>query len=502
MTGTTRARQKKRQEYGIMSTESNIRTLRTLSAFPLMLILILACTVNKDWDKYYDNSSGQLGINLLDLLKENEDYSLFYQKVVETGYDTILKKNQYFTLFVPENSAFSDIPEYSTEQWKKIIGFHICYQSLFSRDFGNISVLSILGKYLKLTDQGNHSFTVFNASIMPDKMDQTCSNGVIHEINSLLVPRDNIYEYIMNLGDDFSLLRKYINSMDKVTMDYENSTRTGVDENGNTVYDTVWIRSNKYLDNIAHINNENGSYTGFLVRDAQIMQALNNASSYFGNISEMNDNDFLQLLSIAYSATFLNGAYRRDELPDTMVSVEGKSLTFQDVAFSDEINLEMSNGMIHVLSEFNIPKEFFLYPIIIEADNKTGRKLSNTVYPSEIRSDTRATNGTYFYYGSKLLGEYIEFTIDNVLATKYWIIWTSPALGGSSYQVSVDGTNVGGPVDNYYKGNFKPVVAGSYTFDTFGSKRIRMTVVVQTIPGYNSIYLDYFKLIPDELYNP
>ena len=167
-----------------------------------------------------------------------------------------------------------------------------------------------------------------------------------------------------------------------------------------------------------------------------------------------------------------------------------------------QTDLETSNGIIHVLSEFNIPKEFYLYPIVIEADVKSGRKLSNTVYQSEIKSDTRATNGTYFFYGSKLLGEYIEFDLNTVLATKYWIIWTGPALGGSSYQISVDGVYVGPPVDNYSKGNFKPVVAGSYTFDTFGAKKIRMTVVIQTISGYNSIYLDYFRLIPDELYNP
>jgi uncharacterized surface protein with fasciclin (FAS1) repeats len=478
------------------------RTLKAASALTLVLILILACTVNKEWDTYYDHSFGQSGNNILDLLKENKDYSLFYEKVVETGFDTILNKNQYFTLFVPENAAFSNIPEYSAEQWRAIIGFHICYQSLFSRDFGNKNMLSFLGKYLKIKADGNNAFSIFEASINMDKTDLNCSNGVIHEINRLLIPKQNIYEYIMSLGDDFSLFKKYIHSRDKIAMDYENSTRIGVDENGNTIYDTVWIKSNSYLDHIAHINDENSSYTGFIIRDEQIMQALNNASGYFGNVSELNENDFLKLLSIAYSASFFNGTFTKDEIRDTMVSVEGKRLPLQDVAFSDEINLEMSNGMIHVMSEFNIPKEFFLYPIIIEADIKTGRKLSNTVYPAEIRSDSRATNGTYFFYGSKLLGEYIEFSIDMVLATKYWIIWTGPALGGSSYQVSIDGINIGDPVDNYYKGNFKPVVAGSYTFDTFGSKKIRMTVVIQTIAGYNSIYLDYFKLIPDELYNP
>jgi uncharacterized surface protein with fasciclin (FAS1) repeats len=485
-----------------MSMDLQNRIFKAVSVIPLLFILFLACTVNKEWDNYYDHDLGKSGKNLLDLLRENENYSRFYEKIVETGFDSILKKNQYFTLFVPENDAFSEIPEYTNDQWKEIIGFHICYQSLFSREFENKNLLSFLGKYLKIKDEGNNTFSVLNATVNMEKADQNCSNGVIHEINKLLIPKRNVYEYIMSQGNEFSLLKKYINSMDKIAIDYENSTRIGVDENGNTIYDTVWTKSNRYLDNIAQINNEKGSYTGFLVKDDQIMQALNNASIYFGNVNELDENDFLQLLSIAFSASFFNGTYSKDELSDTMVSVEGKSLTLEDVGFSNEVDLEMSNGMIHVLSEFNIPKEFFLFPIIIEADVKAGRKLSNTVYPSEIRSDSRATNGTYFFYGSKLLGEYIEFTVDMVLATKYWIIWTGPALGGSSYQVSVDGTDVGGPVDNYSKGNFKPVVAGTYTFDKFGTKKIRITVVIQTIQGYNSIFLDYFKLIPDELYNP
>jgi uncharacterized surface protein with fasciclin (FAS1) repeats len=478
------------------------RIIRATSGLSIFLILVMACTVNKEWDNYYDNAAAQTGKKLLDQLRENENYSLFYEKVVATGFDSILSKNQYFTLFVPVNEAFGNLPEFTPDQWKAIIGFHICYQSIFSRDFGNKNVLSLLGKYLKIKEEGNNNFSIFNAAINMDKIDQNGPNGVIHEINKVLIPKENIYEHIMNLGDDFSLFKKYINSMDKIAMDYDNSTRIGVDEDGNTIYDTVWIKSNRYLDNIAQIDNENSSYTGFLVKDEQIMQALNNASGYFGDVSELNETDFLQLLSIAYSATFFNGSYLKDELSDTMVSVEGKNLPLLDVAFSNDTDIEMSNGTIHVLSEFNIPKEFFLYPIVIEADIKTGRKLSNTVYPSEIRSDSRATNGTYFFYGSKLLGEYMEFTLENVLATKYWIIWTGPALGGSSYQVSVDGNNIGGPVDNYYKGNFKPVVAGSVVFDKFGTKKIRMTVVIQTIAGYNSIYLDYFKLIPDELYNP
>jgi uncharacterized surface protein with fasciclin (FAS1) repeats len=475
--------------------------LKFRSAAFILLLLIFSCTINRDWDDYYD-SAGNQGRNVLDMLKSNDQYSIFYEKVLETGFDSILARNQYFTVFVPENSAFTNIPDYTKDQWIRIIGFHICYASLFSRDFKTENIPSISGKFLKMKQNGENAFYLFDARINREQTDMNCANGVIHEIDRLLVPKDNMYEYIMGLGDDYSLMKKYIHSMDKTVMDYEHSTRTGVDENGNTVYDTVWISSNSYLDNIARINDETSNYTGFLIPDEQIVQALNNASGYFGDIGDLDEKDFLKLLSVSFSASFFDSIYQVDDLPDTMTSVEGKRLPVNDVAFSQDVNVETSNGIIHVLSEFNIPKEFYLYPILIEADIKSGRKLSNTVYPSEIKSDTRATNGTYFFYGAKLLGEYIEFDLDMVLAAKYWIVWTGPALGGSSYQVSVDGVNVGEPVDNYSKGNFKPVVAGSYTFDTFGSKKIRMTVVIQTIPGYNSIYLDYFRLIPDELYNP
>jgi uncharacterized surface protein with fasciclin (FAS1) repeats len=477
------------------------KILKINALAPLLLIVVVSCTINREWDDYYDQSRNT-GSNVLALLKANNNYSLFYQKVLETGFDTILSKNQYFTLFVPENKAFEYIPEYSKEQWIRIIGFHICYTSLFSRDFEIKNILTVSGKYLKINKNEDNTFSVSEARINAEKADLNCANGVIHEIDRLLVPKDNIYEYIMGLGDDYSLMKKYIHSMDKTVMDYEHSTRIGVDGNGNTIYDTIWISSNSYLDNVARINDETGSYTAFLIPDEQIMQALNNASGYFGNINELGENDLIKLLSISFSASFFDGPLPVDELPDTMTSVEGKKLPLADVAFSENVNLETSNGIIHVLSEFNIPKEFYLYPIVIEADIKTGRKLSNTVYQSEIKSDTRATNGTYFFYGAKLLGEYIEFDLNMVLAAKYWIVWTGPALGGSSYQVSVDGVNIGEPVDNFSKGNFKPVVAGSCTFGSFGSKKIRMTVVIQTIPGYNSIYLDYFRLIPDELYNP
>ena len=89
--------------------------------------LIDSCNLNDEWDKNYENAPDQTGENVLTMIAENENYSTFYNALVENGYETLLSKNQYFTVFVPINSAFEGLPEYTEEEWIGILGFHILY---------------------------------------------------------------------------------------------------------------------------------------------------------------------------------------------------------------------------------------------------------------------------------------------------------------------------------------------------------------------------------------
>ena len=466
------------------------------------IYIINSCDLNRDWDEHYSESDLVIGDNVLKLIGENGNYSRFYDKLVETGYDSLLVKDQYFTIFVPVNSSFDGLPEYSASEWKQIIGFHISYFNLFSRDFGDVNLQSIIGKYLKIRESGDGGFRIFEGKINMDHVDANCQNGVIHEIDKVQIPRQNVYEYIMNLDENYSLIKTYLNSMDNIYPDLENSIRIGVDDNGNTIYDTVWTRENFFLDNIALLNTETENYTSFVAKDEDVLKAINNAKEYFGDINDMDEDAFFQLLSITFSANFYDGIYESGTLPDTMTSVVGKKISTKDLDLSGDVDLEMSNGLVHELNTVNIPKEFFLFPINIECEDKAGRRVSNTVYSIELKSDTRASNGSYLVYGSKFVGDYIEWTVDMVLATKYWLIWTGPKLGGSYYQLYVEGERVGDSVECYYKGNFKPVVSGTYDFESFGTKTVRMTIASEeTLPGYNSMFLDYIRLIPDELYN-
>ena len=120
-----------------------------------------------------------------------------------------------------------------------MLGFHIIYAKLLSHEFTDLDLLTTMGKYLKMKKGTNNEVKIFESTINMDMVDNYCQNGVIHEIDRLLVPMPNIYEYIMDLDTSFSILQDFILSMDDRFIDYENSERIGVDDNGNAIYDTV-----------------------------------------------------------------------------------------------------------------------------------------------------------------------------------------------------------------------------------------------------------------------
>ena len=491
--------------------KKNIKYIIDRTVLIIMVMVSAAaidsCNLNDEWDKYYENPPDQTGENVLTLIAENENYSNFYNALIENGFETLLSKNQYFTLFVPVNSAFDGLPEYTEEEWTDLLGFHIIYAKLLSHEFADMDLLTTMGKYLKMKKGNNNEVRIFESTINMDMVDNYCRNGVIHEIDRLLVPMPNIYEYIMDLDTSFSILQDFILSMDDRFIDYENSERIGVDDNGNAIYDTVWKTENYFLDNIAGLNSEDKAYTGFIPRNEYVREALGLVGGYFGNIEDLDESAYSQLLYITFSGSFMKDAYAQANLPDTIVSVTGKSYEKSILSFH-QTDLVLSNGMVHMLDGMTIPKSFFLLPIVVECDRKENRTVSNTIYEIEQRSDTRATNGSFVYYGCAFVGDYIEYKVDMVLKTKYWFEWTGPRQGPSTFQLSVkDETTgefiyLGEPVDNWKKGWFVPVESGSYTFEEFGTKTVRINIVSELpVVGLNSIYIDYIKLVPDEVYN-
>ncbi len=466
-----------------------------------------SCTLNNQWEDYYSDPPERIEDNVFKLIGQEENFSRFHDVLTEYGFEEMLSMNQYFTLFVPVNSAFDGLMDYSDEEWRKIIGFHILYSKLFSHEFTEVDLMTTIGKYLNIKDADNNEYTIFDSRINMDHTDNFCQNGVIHEIDHLLIPKLNVYEYIMALDTSYSILQDFLNSMDERFIDYEQSERIGVDDDGNAIYDTVWREENYFLDEIAGLKNESEAYTGFIPSNEDVRIALESISDYFGNTGDLDEEAYGQLLFITFSGSFMPDAYTIESLPDTSYSVTGRTISKDQLTIL-EGDLVVSNGMVHLLDGLTIPKSYFLLPIVIECNEKENRTVSSTLYAIEELGDSRATNGSYVRYGCQFVGDFLQFKTDMVLKTTYQVVWTGPKQGPSHYQISIkdevtgEFVNVGPPVNNWTKGAFNLVVSGSYEFDEFGSKHVRITIVDENpVPGYNSIFVDYIKLVPDEIYD-
>src|SRR4030042_3708373 len=165
------------------------------SSIVAVIIIIIAlhtsCNLNDRWEDYYGNTPELTNVNVLNLIKENDNFSSFYNALIEYGFDEMLTKKQYLTVFVPTNSAFEGLPDYTEDEWKKIIGFHIIYTNLYSRDFKDSDLLTTINKFLKLRNSGSNGFTISEANINMAYVDKYCQNGVIHEIDKILIPKPN-----------------------------------------------------------------------------------------------------------------------------------------------------------------------------------------------------------------------------------------------------------------------------------------------------------------------
>ncbi len=101
-----------------------------------------------------------------------------------------------FTVFAPTDDAFAKLPAGTVEDLLKpenkdklvsILTYHVLAGKVVARDVVKLSEARTLnGKSVKITIQDG-KFTVDNSNFV--KTDIECSNGVIHAIDSVLLPK-------------------------------------------------------------------------------------------------------------------------------------------------------------------------------------------------------------------------------------------------------------------------------------------------------------------------
>ena len=226
-----------------------------LSICALLTLIFISCS--DKWDEYY-HGSNKLSEEILDeTLREffdgNPEYSEFYNQLKACGLDKELtKEQQQLTFWVVDNAAMiaSGIDSKDTLRME----YHINYLPFLQSDLKNgLRIPTLNGVYLQITKQGEDTYV--NKSKV--QRSYRLKNGVVHVIDELMKSKINMFDYIKNLPDEYSIFRDSVMKNNEMRFDKVNSIPTGVDITGNTVYDSVFYVYNPLLRKRSSIRNLN-----------------------------------------------------------------------------------------------------------------------------------------------------------------------------------------------------------------------------------------------------
>lgn len=286
-------------------------------------------------DETNDASPETQSETIVDVASSEDSYSILVQALEKADLASTLEGNGPFTVFAPTNEAFenlledlgaSSLDDLSADQLEPILLYHVVSGNAMSTDLANgyVSTLSpgaadTKASLLINTDNGvilNGSSTVTTADIEAD-------NGVIHEIDKVLMPPKVVDMAINN--DNFSTL---VDAVVKAELT-----------------DTL---------------NEDGPFTIFAPTNAAFEDLLSDLG--VSSLDDLTKEDLIPILKYHV----VSGNVLSSDLSSGNVSTIGGKEIAIDVGNSVTINgkstvtstdIQGTNGVIHVIDEVLLPSD-------------------------------------------------------------------------------------------------------------------------------------------------
>ena len=163
-----------------MTASNPLKTLRRTALMAAIALTLGACATKPT------------AANLADSLAHNPSLSTFNSLVAQGGLSETLKLEGPFTVFAPTNEAFKAVPAATMadlskhpEKLKAVVSYHIATGKLVAADIKNSSTSSLQGSNLGLSKAGDYVI-VESATVVA--ADMVATNGVIHTIDTVLMP--------------------------------------------------------------------------------------------------------------------------------------------------------------------------------------------------------------------------------------------------------------------------------------------------------------------------
>lgn len=237
-----------------------------------------------EWDDHYDEKAiftdkvNVFNGDIVSCLKSDANLSGALQIFEQSGELKTTTADKQYTLVVSENS---DIASAAIADKNLFARYSISDIAVTPSELTDgFGINNRAGKTIWVYGSGT-SVKIDNFSI---KRTIKTDNGYIYVIDGVLPVRQSVYEYLNSLGEDYSTFKRLVASYEERVFDREHSAPTGINQAGETVYDSVFITRNTLMDRYTdggveqwNMRKEQYVTTMFIPSNEQIATALQSA---------------------------------------------------------------------------------------------------------------------------------------------------------------------------------------------------------------------------------
>lgn len=333
-------------------------------------------TVNSDELVVVDMSSEEY-------LSKEPEYSSINELFKSHGIFTALEqKNQLSTMLVVENSDFQT-PAGKEAEIDNAVKAHVSDIAVspanLKTEGNNMRIMMWHGKYINVDlddaarNEGKIAGHIMFGTSAVKKVVKT-NSGYIYVLSSLLNIPKSIYDYITNLDDNYSILRDSILASGTKEFDKKNSKPIGVNDEGNTVYDSVFIYKNThFLEKNFDLSSESLTATLLLTSNAVVEEAIADAKVRLQKWGLWDEWNAERQYNFEYTMRhwIMDAAFFDKKLtPETLLSKDEENDMLTSI-FSkywktsvQQINptpIELSNGIAYQVTRLHIPNNVLIW---------------------------------------------------------------------------------------------------------------------------------------------
>lgn len=342
--------------------------------FGMLTVMSASFLVSCDdsWTDHYKNSETKItndqvvivDVETQSYLESRDDLSEMYSFLKDNGiFETMNEKKQLHTLFMVLDKDFVSV---DAEKSDYIAKSHVTDISISpSNLYNGERILMWHGKYISVSiDTSSVGSTIGSIAINGIHVEQVIktSDGYIYVLGKMIETPQPLYEVINGLSDDYSIFKGMVMEQNVLNFDKSNSKPIGVDNTGNTIYDSVFIITNPFFDTKSFdLTSESLTATVMIPSNEVINKAMADAKKKLIDWEMTRDTNILKkwILEVA----FFNKLYTPDSIASItdISSIYGRQWRNTVQQVDTEKPIYMSNGIAYKVKWMKIPNNILMY---------------------------------------------------------------------------------------------------------------------------------------------